>query len=132
MSHSTQFHDWKVGSMSFPQVVLRNFREKGLIHEPGRQLQASNGQKRTRFAEFREVDMGEPTLIHLAIFVISAIVFLFLITYRKQVERTEPKSGAPHGHKTIQPSYCFNDCMRMHGNSKVNFCGAACGLKHYE
>ena len=75
--------------------------------------------------------MGEPTVFQLVIFIISAIVFLLLMTSRKQVERgTELRAQANNGrNRKIEPSYCFNDCVRMHGESKDTFCGVACGIK---
>ncbi len=74
--------------------------------------------------------MGEPTVFQLVIFVISAIVFLLLMAPRKQVERaSDAHLLASDGNKKIEPSYCFNDCVRVHGASKNAFCGVACGIK---
>jgi hypothetical protein len=75
--------------------------------------------------------MGEPKLFQLAIFIISAIAFILLMTSRKQVERgTELRAQANIGrYRKIEPSYCFNDCMRTHGDSKDIFCGVACGIR---
>ncbi|MBI5252157.1 MAG: hypothetical protein HY912_21895 [Desulfomonile tiedjei] len=75
--------------------------------------------------------MGEPTIFQMAIVAISAIVLLLLIAQGKQIRR-EPVPRTQKNdrvNRKIEPAYCFNDCVRIHGQSKDGFCGTACGIK---
>ncbi len=75
--------------------------------------------------------MNEQMLFQIVTAVLFAVVLSLLMAERKQpARRPNPKGRADAGPKQgMEPTYCFNDCMRIQGQSKDAFCGVACGLK---
>jgi hypothetical protein len=75
--------------------------------------------------------MNDPAIFQIVTAVIFAVVLSLLMAERKQPARhPSPKGRADaRPRQEMEPTYCFNDCMRIQGQSKGMFCGVACGLK---
>lgn len=74
--------------------------------------------------------MAELTIFNIAIIGTFLIVLFLFMAPRKQAERgsTSINGGNYRTARKIEPGYCFNDCLRIHGDSKDAFCGVACGI----
>ena len=76
--------------------------------------------------------MNEPMLFQIVTAVLFAVVLELLMAVRKQPARgqSQPRAKTTDGREQgMDPVYCFNDCMRIQGQSKDMFCGVACGFK---
>ncbi len=75
--------------------------------------------------------MNDPSIIQIMSAVVFVLVLSLLVAPRRQpVKGSKQKVGVRQGWKRgIEPGYCFNDCMRIQGQSKDIFCGVACGTK---
>ncbi len=79
--------------------------------------------------------MNEPMLFQIVTAVLFAVVLSLFMAARKEPARlpNQPRTKTTDGRKRgMDPTYCFNDCMRIQGQSKDMFCGVACGLKGTE